>query len=76
MFKLRKRKSPFVTLRAEDLQVGDRFVYDCAAIEVLDVAHQNKVDTIVRLVSTHPGSRVRTRNVELPNELLITVARY
>jgi hypothetical protein len=75
MFKLRKKRNPLVTLRTEDLQVGDKFVYDNAILEVLDI-HQHNGMMKVRLGSNHPEFRLATRQVELYPELLITVERY
>jgi hypothetical protein len=74
MFKFRRNKTSFVTVRAEDLQVADRFVYDNASLEVLD-AIQGERKIVVRLGSPAPEYRCETRQVELWNELLITVIR-
>lgn len=74
MFKFRRNKNRFVTVRVEDLQIADRFVYDNVACEVLDII-QGRTLSIVRLGSTHPGSRQRTRQVDLHHELFMTVAR-
>jgi hypothetical protein len=76
MLKFRRRKNPFVTLRAENVEVGDRFVFDNYAVEVLAVLLD---DEEVHLIfgTTHPGADPRTRRTASINRnLWMTVARY
>ena len=74
MFSLRKKKNPTIVVRAEDLQVGDKLVYDNAYLEVLDVTVKDEMTT-VRLGSPHPDFRIATRQVDLYNVLLILIVR-
>jgi len=75
MFKLfRKNKPTLVTVRTEDLRVGDRLVYDMAVLEVLDINAGSETSS-VRLGMTHPAFAQQTRRVDLYNELLCNVTR-
>ena len=74
MFNFLKRKNPFVTVRAEDLEVGDRFVYDNTAVEVKAIATTPK-HTIVDIEPTPPDMYVQFKTVAIHRELLVTVAR-
>jgi hypothetical protein len=76
MLKLFRRRHTFVTVRAEDLEVGDRFVYDFTAVSVLSIVRDGMDEVSLTLKMIHPGSPYKqSRIVVIPNELLITVAR-
>jgi len=70
----RKKQSSLVTVRSEDLLVGDQLVYDMAVLEVLDTIPGFET-TSVRLGMTHPNYAQQTRRVELHNEALCNVTR-
>jgi hypothetical protein len=73
MFKFIIRKTKFETIRAEDLRVGDRFIYDSMGIEVLATAKTPK-NMIVDMMSTYPGT-AWMRTVSIPREQFINVPR-
>jgi hypothetical protein len=74
MFKFRKKTNCFDTIRAEELQVGDRFVFNSQAVEV---AYAGELDgkTIVLMETTHLGSLRAILSATLYPEMFITVAR-
>jgi hypothetical protein len=72
--RFRKNKTSLVTVRSEDLLVGDQLVYDMAVLEVLDITPGTET-TNVRLEMTHPNYAQQTRRVSLYNELLCSVTR-
>lgn len=73
----RKNKTPIVVvIRVEDLQVGDRIVYNTASVEVMDIIQNLDNGTRrIRLGSSHPKFLCRTRQVELYPEMLCFVTR-
>jgi hypothetical protein len=71
MFKFLKRKNPDVTIRADELEVGDRFVYDYPVV-VTAIALTPKY-AVVDLDPTIPGSLPRKQTVSIHREILITV---
>ena len=74
MFKFRRKKNTFVTVRAEDLQFGDSFVYDSNPVSVLTKVQDS--DQVSLILDVLPADRPRyNRMVFIPRELLITVLR-
>ena len=74
MFKFRRHRSHELTVHADELQVADQFLYNGCTLEVLDI-NKNNERTIVRLGSSHPAERCRTQQVNLFNDMLMTVTR-
>lgn len=76
MLKFLKRESPFETIRAEELQIGDRFVYgDISPVVVLTIGMDERgVDVIFD--RTRNGDRLGVVNqVMIPRELLMTIVK-
>lgn len=75
MFKLRKNENTSVTIRAEDLQVNDRFVYDHATVVVRDIIPITKQVRVTLEPIHFKRFRHDWRSVCLYNEQFITVTR-
>lgn len=74
----RRNKPREITIRAEELQVGDRFVYDGALVRVDQLRVALSPDRkYLRLEVLNPLDHTtwNYRAVALYNELLITVSR-
>ena len=75
MLKFLRSRSSFETIRAEDLQVGDRFVYDLSPVVVLAVA---KYDHDASVVFDRTANGVRCNVVSqklIPRDLLMTIVK-
>ena len=73
MFNRRKRNC-FDTIRAEDLHLGDRFVFDNRAIKVVSTTCYNG-ETVVLMETTHLGSFHSILSATFPNEMFVTISR-
>lgn len=75
MLKFLRRKSSFQTIQAEDLQVGDRFVYALSPVVVLRVASDN-YDTSVLYDRTANGVRLdMVSQMLIQRDLPITIVK-
>ena len=74
MFKFRKNKTTDLTIRAEDLQVNDRFEYDGINVYVANII---RITGMVRvtLFPTNPESPVGWASACLYNKQLISITR-
>jgi hypothetical protein len=74
----RRNKPSELTIRTEELQVGDRFAYEGTLVKVDQLrTGPDKDKTYLRLEVLHPLDRTvwNYRSVATYNELLITVIR-
>jgi hypothetical protein len=74
----RRNKPSELTIRTEELQVGDRFAYDCTLVQVDQFRTGPDPDKkYLRLKVLHPLDCTvwNYRSVAIYNELLITVIR-
>lgn len=72
-----KRRRSFQTIRAEDLQVGDRFVYFMSPVVVLLIAVDNNGDD-VSVVFDRTANGVRQHVVSqklIPRDQRITIVK-
>jgi hypothetical protein len=74
MFKLRKKKFKSLTVRAKDLQVGDRLLYDDTYVTVTAIKPEGE-KTIVVLEMTYLGDLRPPQPIKLSPEWLISIAR-
>lgn len=75
MLKFFRKKSPFVTIRAEEIQVADQFVYDNSPVRVVAVMPEDDKMLIEYMTTVNGISYGRMHKVLIPNELLLTVVR-
>ena len=76
MLKFLKRESAFETIRAEELQVGDRFVYgDISPVVVLTIGMDDRGMDVI-FDRTRNGDRLGiVHQVQIPRELLMTIVK-
>lgn len=76
MLKFLKRESAFETIRAEELQIGDRFVYgSISPVVVLTIGMDDHgVDVIFD--RTHNGDRLNmVHQMQIPRELRMIIVK-
>ncbi len=74
MFKSRKKNRCHDTVRAEELQIGDRFVFNTHTIKVA-TARVDGDNVHVIMERVHLGDLLPMCSATLPNEMFITIER-
>ena len=74
MFNVRDWNHCHDTVRAENLQVGDRFVFNKTAVEVATVLPWES-KTVIIMKTIHLGWIRAHKSATLPNEMFITIKR-